>query len=200
MSAMAPMVLDLTNPQIAPLLPPETPDELRTRLTLNVDQWDGFPDVRAGILDLLAFVGNGLVISGDIHATFVTQHPGGIVEVTPPAISSGTFGELVLRTVQNDPLLGQIPGLELLIQQLALLMQISATDDDLVSPSDIIYTDTYTHGFGVFEVGQDAVGVTIWEIPSAEVFTSYYDDPAALDDLFTASTFTVSDGVVFPGR
>ena len=54
---MAPMVLDFTNPQIAPMLPAGFPDELRTRLTVNVDQWDGFPIARQQLLGALAQAG-----------------------------------------------------------------------------------------------------------------------------------------------
>jgi hypothetical protein len=35
--------LDFSNEAIAPILPPEFPEALRTRIMVNADQWDGFP-------------------------------------------------------------------------------------------------------------------------------------------------------------
>jgi len=51
----------------------------------------------------------------------------------------------------------------------------------------------------VLEATPEALLVTLYEIPSDQIFTSYYDDPAALDDLFQTVTFTVQDGELIPG-
>ena len=98
----------------------------------------------------------------------------------------------------QDPILGQIPGLEQLIPYLGFLHQISASDDT-VTPSDIAYTTTDMNGYMVVSVTEDAVGVSLMEYPTAEVETSYYDDPAALDALFTETAYTVSEGQLLPG-
>ena len=42
---------------------------------------------------------NSVIISGDVHATFVTDHGGGIYEFTPPAISSSTLQSIYERAV-----------------------------------------------------------------------------------------------------
>ncbi len=191
--SMTPMVLDFSNPQIAPALPPAFPDELRTRMTLNVDQWDGFPDMRAALLSLLRQLPNAVVLSGDIHAAFVTDHQG-VYEFTPPAISSGTFQELVLAVALSNPLLGQVPGIEQLVALLGPFLQVSSLDDVNVSPSDIIYDNMQVHGFAIIEAGPDAMDVTYEEIPSSRVATSYYHAPEALEALFTAHRFEVRDG------
>lgn len=196
---MTPLVIDFTNPLLASQLPEGFPDELRTRLLLNVDHWDGFPQARQQLLGLLAASGNTLVISGDIHATFVTDHGAGVYEFTPPAVSSGTFGELVARTIASNPILGDIPGLDMLVAQLGLLFQISATDDTHV-PSDLLYADTNQHGYGIVEVTPDALHLVLEEIPSSQALTSYYDDPDAAIDLFRTTVFTVRDGQLLPGR
>ncbi len=196
---MTPLVIDFTNPILASQLPEGFPAELRTRLLLNADQWDGFPQAREQMLGLLAAAGNTLVISGDIHATFVTDHGAGVYEFTPPAVSSGTFGELVARTVASNPILGQVEGLDALIAGLGLLLQISATDDTHV-PSDILYADTNQHGYGLVEVTADALYLTLEEIPSTEALTSYYDDPSAAIAKFRTTVFTIRDGQLLPGR
>jgi hypothetical protein len=45
----------------------------------------------------------------------------------------------------------------------------------------------------------DAFSITLQQISSEEIGTSYYDDPAALDALFTPLMFTIRDGVLAPG-
>jgi alkaline phosphatase D len=64
---------------------------------INLDQWDGYPEARRRIVDLLREVENPLVISGDIHAGgigHVTDDPDDetsaplVPEVVSPSISS----------------------------------------------------------------------------------------------------------------
>ena len=194
---MTPMVIDFTNPLIAALLPPQFPDFLRTKLIVNAEDFNGLPQKRMEVLGLLDMVDNAVVISGDIHATFVTDHQNGVYELTPPAISSATNGELVMRAVASDPILGQIPGIDQILQNYALLLQVSSLSP-AVSPSSIIYANTFSHGYGVIDVTADALTFTIQQIPSDEVGTSYYDDPEALDDLFTTLVYTIQDGLLSP--
>jgi alkaline phosphatase D len=195
---MTPMVIDFTNPLIAAMLPPEFPDFLRTKLIVNAEDFNGLPHKRLEVLGLLDLVDNAVVISGDIHATFVTDHLFGVYEVTPPAISSSTSAEVVLRTILSDPILGQIPGIEDIVANYGLLLQVSSTSAD-VSPSTIMYQDTWSHGYAVMDATADAFSITLQQISSEEIGTSYYDDPGALDALFTPLMFTIRDGVLAPG-
>jgi alkaline phosphatase D len=195
---MTPMVIDFTNPLIAAVLPPEFPDFLRTKLIINAEDFNGLPQKTMEVLGLLGLVDNAVVISGDIHSTFVTDHQNGIYELTPPAISSSTNGEIVIRVVGSDPILGQIPGIEEILQNYALLLQVSSLGPT-VSPSDILYANTFSHGYGIVDVTADAFTILIQEISSDEIGTSYYDDPEALDELFTPIMFTIRDGVLAPG-
>jgi len=195
---LTPLLVDFTNPLIAAQLPPGFPDFLRTRLGITMDQWDGFPQKKLEMLGLLSVVPNSVVISGDIHATFVTDHTNGVFEFTSSAISSSTVGDEVAGRIASDPILSQIPGIEALVDNLATLLQISSLND-AVTPSDIIYANTFAHGFQVMEAGPEALLVTLYEISSDEIFTSYYDDPEALDDLFQTLSFRVQDGELIPG-
>jgi len=201
---MTPMVLDFTNPLIAALLPEGFPDFLRTRINANNEDFNGLPqkrmemlgtDVMPGLLDL---VDNVVVISGDIHSTFVTDHGGGVYEITPPAISSSTNAEASLRAVLADPILGQVPGIEELFANWALLLQVSSLNDN-VSLSDILYATAFNHGYGIFDVSAESLTFILQELPSDEVHTSYYDDPEALNELFTPVMFTIEDGAIRPG-
>jgi alkaline phosphatase D len=194
---MTPVMIDFTNPLIAPMLPPEFPDFLRTKLIVNAEDFNGLPQKRQEVLGLLGLVPNSVVISGDIHATFVTDHQNGIYELTPPAVSSSTNAEAVLRTILADPILGQIPGIEDIIANYGLLLQVSSMSPE-VSPSTIMYQNTWSHGYGIMDVTADAFTITLQQISSDEIHTSYYDDPEALDDLFTTVMFMIQDGLLGP--
>ncbi len=195
---MTPLVIDFTHPVIAAMLPPGFPDQLRVRLGLSAEDFNGFPQKRTELLTVLGLVENAVVISGDIHASFVTDHGDGVYEFTGAAISSSSYTEEVWRRIESDPILGQIPGLEELVAHLGPLLQLSVLGDN-VSPSDIVYTDTESDAFVIVDAAADALQVTIYEIPAEHVFESFYDNPDGLADLFTATTFTVRDGVLTPG-
>ena len=201
---MTPLVIDFTNPIIAAILPPGFPDFLRVKLIINNEDFNGLPQKTMELLGagetpgLLDLVENVVVISGDIHATFVTDHQDGVYEITPPAISSSTNAEIASRVIASDPILGQIPGIEELLENYGQLLQISAAGP-AVSPSSILYQNTWAHGYAIIDVTPDAFTVLIQEIPSDEISNSYYDDPDALNELFTPLMFTIPDGVLTPG-
>jgi len=195
---MTPLVVDFSNPLIAAMLPPGFPDFMRIRLGLSAEDFNGFPQKRTELLTVLGLVENAVVISGDIHASFVTDHGEGIYEFTGAAISSSSYAEEVARSIASDPILGQIPGFEELVEHLGLLLQVSVLGD-AVSPSDIVYTNTESDAFVIVDVMADALSTTIYEISAEHVFTSFYDDPDGLDDLFTPVMFTIRDGVLAPG-
>ncbi len=192
---MTPTIVDLTNPAIAAMLPPDFPDLLRVRLSFNHEDFSGFPIKRSEIIGLLGVVPNAVVISGDIHSTFVTDHKNGVYEFTPPSVSSETFGAATLRSLEEHPILSQIPGLDEFVAFIDVLFQLSALPPE-VSTSDIVYTNNWVHGFGVMEVTPEALYTKIYQIPNDYVGTSFYDDPAALDDLFEVLEFTLMDGVL----
>jgi len=193
---LTPLLVDFTHPLIEPMLPPDFPDYLRTRIGITADQYDGFPQKKLEILGLLGVVPNSVVISGDIHATFVTDHTNGVYEFTSSAISSSTVGDEIAGRITE--ILPPGPGTDLLLENLATLLQISTVGDPYTT-SDIVYANTWAHGFQVMEAGPEALLVTLYEISSEEIFTSYYDSPEALDSLFQTLTFRVQDGELIPG-
>ena len=67
--SFCPITFDFAAPPFP--LPPGFPDELKLRLLLNADHWDGFPQVKQQVLELLA-AHNAAIISGDIHGSFIT--------------------------------------------------------------------------------------------------------------------------------
>lgn len=190
------LLVDFSNPTIAAMLPDGFPDELRTRLLLTADDWDGFPQGRSQLEALIPDDSNTVILSGDIHATFVSDHGDGLFELTGPAISSGTFGDLVGRAVHSHPVLSQLPGIDQLLPLLPQLLQISTVGTTLGVP-EILYSRTSNHGYMVLDVTADAITATLMEIPEEEVAIDHYDD-ASLDNLFTATRFRIQDHQITP--
>ena len=131
-----PLVLDLTNPALG------VPAPFNQRFLLNVDQWDGFPQGRQGLLARLP--SNTIVLSGDIHATLVGSeaHPGLqglVVEFTTPAVSSASFRTLLANTAANDPLLAPLAA--------SLLPAL----DQLIDPTHLQYVQTTRPGHTVLD-------------------------------------------------
>lgn len=195
--SMSPMTLDFSNEAIAPVLPPEFPEELRTRIMVNGDQWDGFPQKLMELQGLLATVSNSVVISGDIHSWFVTDHQNGLIEFTAPAASSESLEGMMLSALQRHPVLGQIPGLEELVAQFGPLMQ-TTSHDDAVTPSDIVGIDLRASGYMVVDVNAEVLTSTMVTMDSEETRHNYYDDPGALAGIFTEHVYTVQEGQVTP--
>jgi alkaline phosphatase D len=197
---MTPTFIDFTNPQIAALLPPEFPDVLRTRLMVNAEDFNGFPQKKMEMIGLAALAPGTVVISGDIHSTFVTDHGNGVFEFTGPAISSSTLGEISVRAIENDPLLGQIPGIGDLIRGFFSTMLQLSSNDPAHSSSAIAYAENFTHGYMIMDASADSLTATMVELPSNEVATDHTQDAAALDSLFVERVFTVQDGQLISGK
>lgn len=188
-----PMILDFTNPLIASLLPEDFPDAYRTRLYVNVEQWDGFPNKRRELIGLLAGIPNSLILSGDIHASFVADHGNGVFEFTGTAVSSRVLQDEVMNNVMEDPSLAQVEGIEQLVQMLDMLLQISSLDPE-VSPAKIVYNNTSSNGFVMVEADSEDLTATYYHIASEEVVNCYYDRPEDLDPLFETITFKLQEG------
>jgi len=192
-----PMILDFTNPIIASLLPPDFPDSLRVPLQLNADQWDGFPHKRQEIVGLLAQVPGSVIISGDIHASFVTDHGHGVYEFTGAAVSSETFEDEVLNQACQIPGLCEGGGIEELVAMLGPLLQISSVNPQTGAPQ-IVYDNTKGNGFVVIEASASELLATYYHIDGAQAATSYYANPGALASLFDVRRFRVSNGTLTP--
>lgn len=193
--SMTPMILDFLNPQIAPLLPPDFPAQYRNRLLIDAEEWDGFPQRRAELVSFLQTVPGSVVISGDIHGSFVTDHGDGLYEFTGSAVSSQTVEQEVLGLVMSDPALSQVPGIEQLVQSIGDIMQVSS-QDPTVSPAKILALWPNSHGCVLLTAAPDALTATYYLIDASEIGTNHYDDPAALNSLFQTTTFKLQGGTL----
>jgi alkaline phosphatase D len=100
--SFTPIELDLSLPELG------APPLLARRFLLNVDHWDGFPDARRSLIEQFESAGGALLLSGDIHAAFATQHAPRTVELTTPAISSTTLADILSREVEREPATAEV--------------------------------------------------------------------------------------------
>jgi len=197
--SFTPMMLDLTKPEVEPLIPPEFPAALRTRLMLNPEQMDGFPNKKNEILGFLSQIPGAAIIAGDIHAAFVGDHGdrGGVnrvYEFTGTGVSSATFAAGVKSAVDA---IG-IPGADALLTQLDPLLQLSSVDNPFSSPSTIVYNNTNVHGYVVIEAAADALTATFHHYPVELVTRPFYATPDDLLPSFEERRFQVAGGALTP--
>ena len=191
--SMTPMILDFLNPLIAAGLPPTFPAAYKTRLMVDADEWDGFPQRRAELVGFLQGVPGAAIISGDIHGSFVTDHGGGLFEFTGTAVSSQTIEQEVMVLAMADPVLSQVPGIESVVRLVGLIMQLSS-EDPTVSPAKILAQWPSSHGCVLMTAGPDALTATYYHIDAAQVGNDYYADTASLNSLFQTTTYTLQGG------
>jgi alkaline phosphatase D len=196
-TSATPMIVDFTNPIIASFLPPGFPDAFRTQLLLDADEWDGFPHARQQLLGLLAEVPGSVIISGDIHASFVADHGNGLYEFTGSSVSSQTFGDEVLDEARGVPQLANLPGLENLVALLPQLLQLSTANPQTGVPQ-ILYDDTRGQGYVVMEASSSDLVASYFTIDPSQIGTSYYANPGALGSLFEVHRFRLSNGTLTP--
>lgn len=161
------------------------PAPLRNRFYLNVDQFDGFPNLKRRLLELFSSVEGVALVSGDIHASFVTDHGSGLREFTGPAVSSATFFDGLSATVRADPLLGSIPGIDQLVAQLDALLA--------AGNSGIRYANSKVNGVVVLEASVARLSATYWELAGSAAGTSFYGQPLALLPNLSVRQFGVQD-------
>lgn len=169
------------------------PTDYQTVFKANVDQWDGFPQAKQALLASLAQRPGAFLVSGDIHASFVTQHQGGglaqpVADFTVPAISSGTFNSFVASAI------AVIPGLTDAQRALAQQALVAGLDQTLQqsAPADhpIVYADTTHHGFAIVQVQSTGLTVELALIDQKYVAQDLSGQPTQLASLFTRKAFT----------
>lgn len=191
-TSTTPMVLDLGDPPpAAEAAAANLPDQLRTALYLNADQWDGFPNAKRRLLAALSDRsgdGGAAVLSGDIHAAFATDHGtvrGGstpVAEFTGPSVSSTTLQSLVRQRVAASPDLAGIDGIESLVGRLDQFLQRGA-DGVEMARSDV-------NGALAVEAGPDALTATYYLLPPDAARERLYDRPEAVADRLTVREFS----------
>lgn len=174
------LVLDLTDPNLG------VPEPFNQKFYLNVDHWDGFGNKRDELIQqTLANVPGSVIIAGDIHASFVTDHGQGTHEFTNTSVSSGVFRDLLASTAASDPLLSSIPGIDVLIASADILLQSA-------NPA-INYANTNVNGVAVVTASSDGMQVDMYEAAKESVFENHYDNAAEFVAGMTTRSFQVNE-------
>lgn len=181
--SFAPLILDLR--AFAGSLPDGFPPEV---FYLNVDQWDGFPTHKSALLNDVLRPRNALVLSGDIHSAFVTDHGesggGRAVELTCPGISSGSFQDLLFGTAQ------QIDAL----RDSALVATVLGALDALVSNarSELVHARTNVNGLILASVDGTSMSADIWQLPKEAIMESFYERSNELASMWEHARYRVT--------
>ncbi|TVR04095.1 MAG: alkaline phosphatase [Deltaproteobacteria bacterium] len=146
------------------------PPALAQRFLMTAEDWAGMPRRRHHVLAAIADVENVLVCTGDRHAFLAaTPHPDGdpdarVVEFVTGAVSSGTFGSIVLSRAQSDPTLRSAGA-----PALALLLRDFLLNRDVRANPHIAEGLMREHGFVMVELDAD----------HAEATFHYWDEAVA---------------------
>ena len=174
------LILDLTNPALG------VPAPFNQKFYLNLDHWDGFGNKRDEIIqNTLANVSGSVIIAGDIHATFVSDHGQGTYEFTNTSVSSGVFKDLLTGTVASDPILSSIPGINDLIANADYLIQAA-------NPA-ISYANTNVNGVAVITAASDGMRVSMYEAEPEMVFSNYYANATEFVANMTERQFEINE-------
>lgn len=125
-----------------------------------------------------------IVLSGDIHAGFVTQHSAHTVEFTTPAVSSETLKGILARSVGGNPNAPSRRTGEHMVAQL---------DELLMHGYDALrYANTDHHGVGVLALDGAQVDVRLLELPGDACQQRLYDAPRQMLALSEERRFSVA--------
>ena len=184
--SMAPMIVDLA--MIAEIDP-----ILKTEFYLNLDQFDGFKFQKDLLIEQLR-AKPSVIISGDIHATFVTDHHG-VVEFTGASVSSCTFSEALPKYIETSDIADYIENIEEIVENLdfgQLLLESNRVlyNNDPDFPL-IKAVDMKSNAYVVMEVDAEYINSSIYSISANKSVERLYAADN-INDYFTLRTFRVS--------
>lgn len=184
---LMPRIVDLSAQVLAP-------EELRTRILITAEDWDGAPNERARLLAELASVENLVVVTGDLHAFFAgTPHPPGdpnarVIEFVAGSVSSTPWLPAIQRVIENDP---SIPPEA---ATLALAAGTLLMDDEARPNPHIGWLDLKSNGYALVSAGADALEATLFTLHESFVATPTRELSGSLDSRFDAVPFRVRTG------
>lgn len=184
--SMTPMIVDLKSID-------ELDPVLKTEFYINLDQFDGFKFQRELLLNKLKEKPS-IVISGDIHSTFVTDHYG-VVEFTGSSVSSCTFAEALPKYVEISDISDRIENIKEIVAGLDLgqLLLDSNSEQYNIDPSFSVIkeVDMKSNAYVVIEVTPENINNSIYSI-AAERSTEMLYEIENINDYFSLRFFSVS--------
>ncbi len=207
--SFTPMIIDIPTARsmveitIPDLVPSYLLHLLDNRVMLNADAWDGFPNKKKEILNLLG-EHNAIILSGDIHSSWITRHiaPNGKVvpEFTGTSVSSGTVEGLFTDTAAGYPMVADLVDLDAMLPLIKPIFLKSAQYAN--TRAEILDAALGSNGYLVVELDSRQFRVVRHEIAYDEVKESYYD-PSRWNELssqVTVTTHTVTRKLNQQGR
>jgi alkaline phosphatase D len=170
------------------------PEELRTRILLNADDWDGAPNERDALLRELSTVENLVVVTGDLHAFFAgTPYPEGdtsarVIELIAGSAASTPWLTTIERIIETDPTIP--PEAALLARSVGSLL----LDDDARPNPHIGYCDLESNGYALVTVGSERLEATLYTIDDSLLARRPEDLTGTLDGYFQPVRFRVPSG------
>jgi alkaline phosphatase D len=177
------------------LSPFPLPDAFKRSFMMDLDSWDGFRDKRSELVGKLADVGGVVAVTGDIHAFFAgtpatSDGKKKIVEFVGGAVSSGTYVDLLLGTVQTDPVLSTVAGADILAKEIDTLL----TAKDTKTNPYLGYTNCTSHGYVVVEAGPKEFVATMHLIPGNQAGNDFTGQEASLAKFIKQLSFKTLAG------
>lgn len=157
---------------------------LRNRFYANTDHWDGFPNKKKELLT--AGGGSTIFVAGDIHASYVSNEQGS-VSVTTPAITSGTF---------QDLLRGSVVAAGYKEDHAVYKYAVTELDTSLTAGNaGMVYANSTHHGIAVLEVSAAEATATYHLVPGTEALKPY-ENAAEVKAKFIEKKFKIAAGKV----
>jgi alkaline phosphatase D len=169
------------------------PPELRQKITISAEDWDGFPNERAALLTELSALDNVVIVSGDLHCFFAgTPYANGdpkqrVVEFVTGSLTSTTWQD-GLDSLASDP------SLPAATQLLAASVPILFVDPETRPNPHLAFQNLADNGFGVFEVNGDKLVAQLMSVATSIIATAPDKLAGALGDLFSETRFEVAAG------
>jgi alkaline phosphatase D len=185
--AFMPKVVDLSTNQTLP-------EELRRRILISAEDWDGFPDERQALLDSLAELDNVVILSGDLHCFFVgtpfdpIRPERRLIEFLTGSVTSTTWLEATSTVIASEPSLPK--GAAFLVAGVGGLLQ-----DPVTRPNPhLAFQELAKNGATIFEVDADSLRAELLMIASADLRLRASALPGPLAARFSTERFRVRSG------
>lgn len=168
------------------------PEYLRTRILLSAEDWDGFPDERAALLETLGELDNVVILSGDLHCFFVgtpfdpNRPERKVIEFLTGSVTSTTWLEATTNIIASDPTLPK--GAAFLVAGVGGLLQ-----DPVTMPNPhLAYEELSKNGCTIVEVDGDAFRTELLMISPKDLASKALS--GSLASRFTSERFRVRAG------
>jgi alkaline phosphatase D len=170
------------------------PPELRQRIAISAEDWDGFPNERQALLGELSALDNVVIVSGDLHCFFAgTPFVNGapeqrIVEFVTGSISSTTWQDGLSSLASADS--GLPPETAFIASSVGTLLT-----SPISRPNrHLAWQDLANNGFAVLEAGAERLSCTLYSISTDSIATPPDALEADLSELFAEQRFEVPAG------